>query len=58
MNVEFYRDKLEQIISKNQKVIWIVICSGLFLSAFVDYAWVISLLCCMFIKDDKDDNLE
>lgn len=53
MSMKFDRYKLEQTILKNQKVIWIVICAGLFLSAFVDYAWVISLLCCMFIKDDK-----
>ncbi|MGM9934205.1 hypothetical protein [uncultured Clostridium sp.] len=55
--MDFYKNKVEPIILKNQKTIWIVICVGLFLSAFINYAWIISLLCCFFIKDDEEDNL-
>lgn len=53
--MDFYKNNIEPIILKNQKNIWAVIYAGLFLSAFIEYAWIMSLLCCVFIKDEDNN---
>lgn len=46
-NVKLYFDK------NNIDIVWGFICIGLFMSAFIDYAWLISIIACFFIKDDE-----
>lgn len=47
----------DNIISKNQKAVWGIIYIGLFFSAFIDYAWIISLIAALFIREDISDDL-
>lgn len=33
-------------------IAFIIVLMGLFLSAFIPYAWMVSILACFFIKED------
>lgn len=47
--------KIKEYLNKTHTdIAFVIVLMGLFLSAFISYAWVVSILACFFIKEDQE----
>lgn len=47
------KDVKQYFDRNNIDIVWGFVCVGISISVFIDYAWIISIIACFFLKDDE-----
>jgi hypothetical protein len=54
INKEDERSHSQQNLKRtNIDIMFLIVISGILMSSFIDYAWIFSMLACLFIKDEE-----
>ncbi len=45
---------IQQYLNKNNiDIAFVFVILGILMSSFINYAWIVSMMACLFIKDEK-----